>query len=144
MRTECSASALNAIDDTPDASEPETLTNATVSNIEKLFTSGYWEIKLIEDISGITAGLTAGGVTTTTLDLDSHALTSSTLFTNSTKDVSLAIKNGTISDSSRVNYFTGGNSSITNVTMNSVNLSIYGSSVLTPDGVNYTGEKGAV
>lgn len=143
-RYEAAVAALNALDGTPGASEPETLTDATASNIEKLFTSGYSEIKLIEDISGIEAGLTAGGRTTTTLDLNNHTLKSSTLYTNSANDVSLAIKNGTISDSSHINYFTGGSNFISNVAMDSVTLSIRGSSVLTLDGVNYTGEKSAI
>lgn len=143
-RYEAAVDALNALDGTPGASEPETLTDATASNIEKLFTSGCLEIKLIEDISGIEAGLTAGGLTTTTLDLNNHTLKSSTLYTNSANDVSLAIKNGTISDSSCINYFTGDNNSISNVKMDSVTLSIHGSSVLTLDGVNYTGGKSAI
>lgn len=142
-RYEAAVAALNALDGTPDASEPETLTDATASNIQQLFTSGYLEIKLIEDISGIDAALTTGGTTTTTLDLNNHALKNSVLSVNSANGVSLAIKNGTISDNSRIRYFNG-NNSISNVTMDFVNLSIGGSTVLTLDNVNFTNESSAI
>lgn len=143
-RYEAAVAALNALDGTPDASEPETLTDATASNIEQLFTSGYLEIKLIEDISGIDAALTAGGTTATTLDLNNHTLKNSVLSVNSANGVSLAIKNGYISDDSRISYFTGGSNTISNVTMDLVTMSIYGSAVLTLDSVNYTGESSAI
>lgn len=134
-RYEAAVAALNALNGTPGASEPETLSNADNSNIEKLFSAGTLYITLTENISGKELEYVQGGHSTTTLDLNGHTLSNTTVIFAPTAENNphLKIINGTISGG-RIN--TSGDTAISNVSQVGVSVKVVSNATLTLDNVS--------
>ena len=134
-RYEAAVAALNALDGTPDASEPETLAEANNSNIEKLFSAGTLYITLTEDISGKELKYVQGGNSTTTLDLNGHTLSNTIIIfaPAAENNLHLEIKNGKISGG-RIE--TSGDTAISNVSLVGASVKVVSNATLTLDNVS--------
>lgn len=130
-RYEAAVVALNALDNIPDASEPQLYAaqEATQNSLAGLFSSGYTDIKLTENISGLTLGHSGGGSSTITLDLNGYKLSNSKIsFQPTGGNLTLKIINGTIENTTI--SFTGGKGDISSgVTANGVTIAAYGATV---------------
>lgn len=131
-RYEAAVAALNTLDGTPDASEPQLLENATNGNLDALFKDGCSSITLTEDIDSFTSTTYTGGFSTITLDLNGHKLSNSSIhFRPTGGNLRLIIKNsqstGEIANTTI--YLEGGYGEISRVTANGVTVLANGATV---------------
>lgn len=100
------------------------LETANGSNIESKFKAGYQSIELTENITNKALQYNQGGASTVGLDLGGYTVSDSTIGFMPLQSSSLAIQDGTISNSTVRLY--SGNNSISNVSLDRVVLMVCG------------------